>query len=103
MKRIIGVWILAAIILTGGPGVASAGQCIFQATQRVYLEIFPIDQSGMARTEEVLWAGWLDEGMQTPYSSPNDTVAYRVKIEGDDTGMDFTSDSCVDGEVFMVP
>jgi hypothetical protein len=105
MKRIIGIWVLAAAMLAGGLGVADApaGQCVFQATERVYLEIFPIDQSGMAQTDEPLWAGWLDEGMQTSFDSNNANVAYRVKSEGDDTGTDYTSDNCVDGEVFLIP
>lgn len=81
MKRY--TWVMALVVglFMGGLAIedAAAGDCVLQATERVYLRTFRTSDDGVAQTDFAEWEGWLDSGMQTATPRPTNECPSRPR------------------------
>ena len=77
-----------------------AGQCYFQASEDVYLQIYYIGSEGVER--QIIWSGHLQAGDTKAYNSPNGRVGYAT-TDDPQNPWDEDEQDCIDGEAIDIP
>ena len=79
---------------------AQGGQCYFQASENVYLQIYYIGSEGVER--QIIWSGYLSAGDTKAYNSPDGRVGYAT-TDDPQNPWDEDEQDCIDGEAIDIP
>jgi hypothetical protein len=96
IMMIVTMWVLPANLMAQDEG----GQCYFQASEDVYLEIYHIGSEGIER--RIIWRGHLSAGDTKAFNSPNGQVGYATTNNPDDP-WDESESECINGEAIDIP
>lgn len=88
------IWILPPSLMA-----QEGGQCYFQASEDVYLQIYSRSE-GIER--RIIWQGLLSAGETKAYNSPDGRVGYGTTDDLQDP-WDESEAECIDGEAIDIP
>jgi hypothetical protein len=103
MKRLLTLTAVMVVVilwvLPTGPMAQEGGQCYFQASEDVYLQIYSRSE-GIERN--IIWQGHLSAGDTKAYNSPDGQVGYGTTDDLQDP-WDESETECIDGEAIDIP
>jgi len=103
MKRLLTLTAVMVVVtlwvLPTGPMAQEGGQCYFQASEDVYLQIYSRSE-GIERN--IIWQGHLSAGDTKAYNSPDGRVGYATTDDPEDP-WDESEAECINGEAIDVP
>ena len=103
MKRVLTLTAVMVVVtlwvLPTGPMAQEGGQCYFQASEDVYLQIYSRSE-GIERN--IIWQGHLSAGETKAYNSPDGQVGYGTTDNLQDP-WDESETECMDGEAIDIP
>jgi hypothetical protein len=104
MKKVmilVSVVVVATLwVLPAGLMAQEGGQCYFQASEDVYLQIYHIGSEGIER--RIIWQGHLSAGDTKAYNSPDGRVGYGTTDDLEDP-WDESEAECINGEAIDIP
>ena len=103
MKRVLILAVVIGIVtvwgLPAGLLAQEGGQCYFQASEDVYLQIYSRSE-GVER--RIQWQGHLSAGDTKAYNSPDGRVGYGTTDDLEDP-WDESEAECIDGQAIDIP
>jgi hypothetical protein len=103
MKRVLTLTAVMVVVtlwvLPTGPMAQEGGQCYFQASEDVYLQIYSRSE-GIERN--IIWQGHLSAGDTKAYNSPDGQVGYGTTDDLQDP-WDESETECINGEAIDIP
>jgi hypothetical protein len=96
IMMVVTIWVLPANLMAQDEG----GQCYFQASEDVYLQIYHIGSEGIER--RIIWRGHLSAGDTKAFNSPNGQVGYATTDNPEDP-WDESEAECINGEAIDIP